>query len=107
MAGGGNARSHPRRERDLQVEPARVGVDVENFPCKEDAGGELALHRLGRNVFEFHAARSDDRLFEASQRSENDREIFERVKESAALFPRSVCPFSKGQGSILSSKPTP
>ena len=74
------------RERYLQIESARVGIDIYNFARKIQTVYELRLHRFRVYLRGLYAAGGDNRLFDRAKVSYRNSEMFEQINELRALF---------------------
>lgn len=74
------------RERYLQIESARVGIDIYNFARKIQTVYELRLHRFRVYLRGLYAAGGDNRLFDRAKVSYCNSEMLEQINELRALF---------------------
>ena len=74
------------RERYLQIESARVGIDIYNFARKIQTVYELRLHRFRVYLRGLYAAGGDNRLFDRAKVSYRNSEMLEQINELRALF---------------------
>ena len=72
--------------RDLQVVAASAGVHVQHLARKIQALANLALHRLGIDLFDIDAARRDDRVLLVSQRRDRHLPVLDQLHQRLFLL---------------------